>query len=37
MFKTMFVEDNSVFRESLRDSLRLRFRLIILLEILSSI
>ena len=25
MFKTMLVEDNSVFRESLRDSLRLKF------------
>jgi len=25
MFRTMLVEDNSVFRESLRDSLRLKF------------
>ena len=25
MFKTMLVEDNAIFRESLRDSLRLQF------------
>jgi len=32
MFKTMLVEDNVIFRESLRDSLRLKFPLIEFIE-----
>ena len=32
MFKTMLVDDNAIFRESLRDSLRLRFPLMEIVE-----